>query len=306
MKVKIVIIAALVFGIPLNLKAQDQKTLLTQWGSIPLTCFGNNCNTSAKYKLTLNNWDDPYMWHATIGNQFKNQSQDFYAIPDQKPYPIFLTTGNDWGDDRMQYFKDFTVSGDRLQNSILIVNGMLYEVEQQKDKSWKVKYIYTKEKYNILKRFKKEKELAQIDHDKVVNDFIKAQQKELTAKTAAYKKQHAAYYQTFEKELGWVKQDLKEANAYRSKLAAEYAKNKGGCSRVTLVNSSSRTIYVATSGSNNPGTEIKPGSKTTWSCAYDGYIQTKTKKGCCEYVYKTTTTKVYTANSGCGKTVNLN
>jgi len=74
---------------------------------------------------------------------------------------------------------------------------------------------------------------------------------------------------------------------------------------VTFYNISGSTIYVGTSGSRNPGTKISAGGSASWSCSQDGYIQSITKSGG-STAYKSTSRKVYSANTSCGGTVNIN
>ncbi len=74
---------------------------------------------------------------------------------------------------------------------------------------------------------------------------------------------------------------------------------------VTLKNNSNSTIYVATSGSRNPGTSISAGGSASWNCKSDAYLQTITKTGNTS-AYSTTNTKVYSANSKCGGTMSVN
>ena len=83
------------------------------------------------------------------------------------------------------------------------------------------------------------------------------------------------------------------------------AEGASRASNVTLKNNSNSTIFIGTNGSNNRGTEIGPGRTATWSCKRDGYIQTVTKVSNTRS-FKSTTTKVYTANSGCGNTISIN
>ena len=73
---------------------------------------------------------------------------------------------------------------------------------------------------------------------------------------------------------------------------------------VTLRNKGSKKIYVGTSGSANKGTEIRAGGTASWNCDQDAYIMIETIKGS-TYSYRSSKTKVYTANSGCGNTVNV-
>ena len=74
---------------------------------------------------------------------------------------------------------------------------------------------------------------------------------------------------------------------------------------VTLRNNSSRTIYVGRSGCNNSATKISAGGTASWDCGRAAYIQVDTSSGG-QCAYKSTNRKVYSANSGCGKTVSVN
>lgn len=69
---------------------------------------------------------------------------------------------------------------------------------------------------------------------------------------------------------------------------------------VTLYNTSGSEIYVGRSGSNNPGTRVSAKSKSSWDCRRDAYIQTITNGA-----YKSTSRKVYSANTGCGSSKNI-
>jgi len=74
---------------------------------------------------------------------------------------------------------------------------------------------------------------------------------------------------------------------------------------VTIKNNSSRDIYVGRSGCNNSATKVRAGGTASWDCGRDGYIQIDTSSGG-QCAYKSTSTRVYSANSGCGNTVNIN
>lgn len=74
---------------------------------------------------------------------------------------------------------------------------------------------------------------------------------------------------------------------------------------VTLRNNSNSTIYVGRSGSKNRGTKIDAKSSAKWSCSQDAYIQVMTKSGGSN-AYSSTSKRVYSKNSGCGNTVNIN
>jgi hypothetical protein len=73
---------------------------------------------------------------------------------------------------------------------------------------------------------------------------------------------------------------------------------------VTLRNNSSKSVYVGTSHSSNRGTEVRAGSTASWNCSQDAYIQIETVRGS-TYTYAASSNKVYSANSGCGNTVNI-
>ncbi|MEP5341404.1 MAG: hypothetical protein ABJL44_04985 [Algibacter sp.] len=74
---------------------------------------------------------------------------------------------------------------------------------------------------------------------------------------------------------------------------------------VTLRNNSSSSVYVGKSGSVNRGTKISAGGTAKWNCHYDAYIQRHTIEGGSN-AYRSTSTKVYSKNIGCGKTININ
>lgn len=77
---------------------------------------------------------------------------------------------------------------------------------------------------------------------------------------------------------------------------------------VTLKNNSGSVIFVGKQDSDlttNKGTEISAGGTASWDCHYDAYIQRHSMKGGTN-IYTTTSTKVYSKNTGCGNTVNVN
>ncbi|WBX72415.1 hypothetical protein [Tenacibaculum retecalamus] len=66
---------------------------------------------------------------------------------------------------------------------------------------------------------------------------------------------------------------------------------------VTLLNTSGRDIYVGRGSSKNRGTKISAGGSAKWNCGQNAYIQVNGRS---------TNRKVYSKNSGCGKTVSVN
>jgi len=155
------------------------------------------------------------------------------------------------------------------------------------------------------------KELMAKDPEKLVRNYLK----EMKAKQDAY-----AMTTQDKKNLEILYNGAKADDAYAKKKNDEYWASKEGqailenrrraegasqADNVTLKNNSSSTIYIGSNGSNNRGTEIGPGRTAVWSCKRDGYIQTVTKVSNTRS-FKSTTSKVYTANSGCGDTININ
>lgn len=263
MKTKFIFLIAMVFSCMTMVNAQSQKELFKKWGDTDLTCFGSNCNSDAKYKMSLHDWDKPYMWYVTLGNQFKYQKANYYSVPEQQAHPTFLTSGSSWGDDKMKYFMKFTSQGGNYYTtSVLIIGDLLYEIEELKDHTWKVNYIFTKGRYKALQIFKlekKRKELAKIDHNKIVNDYLKKEKATLDAKTPAYKKANKAYFDRFSKEKGWANQDIKDSykELYRQRVGEA----------VRIVNNRRNTVFIGFKGRGSiPNNELKPGAYTTIKC----------------------------------------
>lgn len=84
------------------------------------------------------------------------------------------------------------------------------------------------------------------------------------------------------------------------------AKGYASKNEVTIKNNTNNTIYIASSGSRNQGTEITPGQSVSWSCSRDAYFQNKLKKDTNTSYYETTSRKAYSANSNCGGTKTIN
>ena len=174
-------------------------------GDSDLTCLGNNCNSAAKFKLSLNDWEDPYLRYVMITEKYTNKTYEekFYVVPEQQAHPIFLTNGTSFGEDDMIYYLVFkNQSETRYNSSIMIIDDLMYYMKQKDDSSWEVYKIFTKGVRKMLKQTlyiaKKSKELAKIDHDKAVNDYIAQQQPKLA--TVTYQKDHKAYLDRFEQE----------------------------------------------------------------------------------------------------------
>ena len=156
-----------------------------------------------------------------------------------------MTIGSDWGDDKMKYFLNFTShGGGYYRTSILIIDDLLYRIEEQEDHSWKAIDIYTKESYKgvkgMLQLEKKRKALAEIDHDKVVNDYLNKEKETLAAKTPAYKAEHKAYFERFKLEKSWANQDIQDGYAELHRQRVTEA--------VRIQNNKSYTVYIGFNG----------------------------------------------------------
>ena len=260
MKTKLGILLGVLLLTTFTLQAQNQREKFKEWGNVELTeLTGVEVGpATVKYQLTLNNWEDPYMWNAEFNNR------KFYAVPEQQAHPTFLTNGTDWGDEEMKYFLNFTSQGGGYYNkSILIIGDLLYFIEELQDHSWKVEEIYTKEAFKgvkgMLKLDKKRKELAKIDHDKIVNDYLKKEKEVLDTKTPAYKEKHKDYFERFKLEKGWANSDIEKSYEI---LHDQRVKNV-----VRIKNNKSTTVYIGFKGAGSvPNDEIKPGSEVTVEC----------------------------------------
>jgi hypothetical protein len=160
------------------------------------------------------------------------------------------------------------------------------------------------------------KKAMDIDLKKMVKDYLKAMKSKQNSYTLSSKDKA---------EIAMVKKSVKDHHAdikikndsiWRTpeyqRIRENNARAAGNAktNRVTLTNNSGRTIYIATKGlgmgSDNPGTELHNGHSTsTWDCKKSAYLQTRTKNGG-SISFKTTSVKVYSANSKCGGTVIIN
>lgn len=155
-----------------------------------------------------------------------------------------------------------------------------------------------------------------IDLKQMVKDYLKAMKNKQNSYTLSPKDKA---------EIAMVKKSVKDHHAdikrkndsiwntpEYQRIRENNARASGNAkrNRVTLTNKSGRTIYVATKGlgmgSDNPGTELHNGHSTSsWDCHKSAYLQTRTKNGGSNS-FKTTSVKVYSANSKCGGTVIIN
>ena len=157
--------------------------------------------------------------------------------------------------------------------------------------------------------------------NKMITDYLVAMKAKQESRTSAEKqKAENNYKKAKDRAIQAEKDEWAEAKRYNDSVRAtpehqdlERRKRQNEANYqaskrqndVTLRNNSSRAVYVGTSHSTNRGTEISAGGTASWSCSQDAYIQIETVKGS-TYTYKASGNKVYNANSGCGKTININ
>ncbi|EDM44462.1 hypothetical protein SCB49_05515 [unidentified eubacterium SCB49] len=167
--------------------------------------------------------------------------------------------------------------------------------------------------------------------DKMITDYLVTMKTKQNGRTATQKQSDSRIIKAKEEAVIAKKEAAKEAKAARDAEWAEAQKHNDSvkgtakwqeqnrrikqneanylgaqkASVVTLRNNSGSSIYVGKSGSVNRGIEIPAGGTGGWDCDYDAYIQKHTIKGGSN-AYRSTNTKVYSKNSGCGDTVNIN
>lgn len=157
------------------------------------------------------------------------------------------------------------------------------------------------------------KELQSQNLDKLITDYLvamKAKQDNRPSEQKQKDKNIIAAKNRGEQDIKRYNDSIKVTPEYKdlqrrkrqNELNYQASKSKN---TVTLRNNSELTIYVGKSGSRNPGTKISSGGTATWNCDTDAYLQNITKSGGSN-AYSTTKTRVYSANSGCGKTININ
>ncbi|RMB63475.1 hypothetical protein EAX61_03550 [Dokdonia sinensis] len=199
-------------------------------------------------------------------------------------------------------------------SSIMILDGSAKaeKKEKKKGKFWKkLKEAALNERPSGEGSSPEYKQLMAKNPEQLVRDYLKS----MKAKEDAYT-MTAQDKSNLKKLYDAAKADDAKAkkinDAYwaspegQAVLAARRRENgSSGGGSVTLRNNSNSTVYVGSSGSNNRGTKIAPGSTASWSCGRDAYLQQETIVGTTSS-YKSTSNRVYSANSGCGRTVNIN
>lgn len=154
------------------------------------------------------------------------------------------------------------------------------------------------------------KELQSKNLDKLITDYLVAMKAKQDARTAAEKRGDNNLEVAKSKGAEEIKRyndSIKATPEYKrmkdyQKFTAEMKKKND----VTLQNNSSKDIYVCFSSScANQGTRIPAGGTAAWNCDSDAYVVLAIKRGSTTS-YQGTERKVYTENTGCGKTININ
>lgn len=130
--------------------------------------------------------------------------------------------------------------------------------------------------------------------------ILKAKKDAITAKKDAKKAEKAArdaewaeakrYNDSVKATPEWQEKDRRIKQNEANYQAAQKA------NKVTLRNTSGRTINVCPQGMNSHDIEISAGGTGKWDCDTDGYLQVNGKA---------TNIKVYSKNTGCGNTINI-
>ena len=251
----------------------------------------------------------PYESVLTISKQYKS----FVAIGDY----VFVLYGAE--DDGVSFTKI---------DRVFIKNGALDATETEGKK----KKLSFKDKLLALSATKaggghfgpEHKALQNQNIKKLISDYLVAMKVKQNNRTSTELKKEnnvkIAKNKRIAKDVQSEKDEWAEAKRYNDSIRAtpehqdlERRKRQNEANykaaraqnNVTLRNNSNRTIYVGRNLSANRGTEVPAGGTADWHCDLDAYIQVHTIEGGSN-AYRSTKTKVYSKNSGCGKTISIN
>jgi hypothetical protein len=154
------------------------------------------------------------------------------------------------------------------------------------------------------------KYISTLNIDKIFNDYVAAmktkQASSLTTKDRADIAKIKYTREAGDEEIRMYNDSIKATPEYKRMLEnRRRAESASLQNDVTLYNNTGRTIFVGTAGSRNRGTEISAGGTVKWSCDRDAYLQIITISGGSN-AYSSTSTLVYSKNSGCGSKVTVN
>ncbi len=247
--------------------SQDQRTLFKEWGSgelTPIKFFGDRgseqlttAKNNVKHTLELYNQDKKYMWGVKLKKHFQSgvSTWNFLIHPSQQAHPTYLMSSAMF-DKKFKYYMKFGNKGTD-GTKLIIVGDYMYELAYDLNDKWKLANLYVKGKLGMMKFMKLAIKLNKLDHNKIVSDYLAKEEKELAAKTPAFKKNNSEYYITLMKEGGKADFDMKESQ--RIAYEARFGK------AARAYNGTSRTIWVGhkTGG----GTQkLKPGETATFRC----------------------------------------
>lgn len=260
---------------------------------------------------------------SETGRNFKISVMDYYGKVDS--YPNVMTIKNDQSDDGYMMIDDLLfVINDIPDNAkpklqyvsaiYIMVKDDVKKKETTGKKKKKIAGFMKKMKSKIetsIGRTPAYKRLTTINIEKKFNDYVEGMlAKQKRPKTSKDRNDLATIKGTKQAksdELKRYNDSVRASPKYQAMLANNRRANSANkASVVTLRNNGSSTIYVSKSTySSNPGTEIRANSTSRWDCTSNGYLQIKPANGGVNG-YTATSTLLYKANTGCGRTVNIN
>ncbi|UMB59487.1 hypothetical protein MHL31_10395 [Lutibacter sp. A80] len=268
----------------------------------------------------------------------KGETEMTVDISDEKiectgyPYESVIS-GEDWG---YHYYYvsigDYVFSLDGVSTKFATFKGISAvfikagaapaeaDVEKKEKKTKKKNSFFAKMKAlknEALGTFGPEyKEFTNKNLDKIITDYLVAMKAKQDGRTAAQKQSDENVAQLTKDKIAKEKaaSDASWAEAKkhndsvmatpewqelerRKKLNEANYQGAQKANKVTLRNTGGSTIYVCPQGMDTHEIEISAGGTAKWDCDTDGYLQVNGKA---------TNVKVYSKNTGCGNTININ
>lgn len=272
-----------------SLIAQDQKTLLKQWGEGPIQEYTVNGKKGSytyggvskdKTDLKLLKMDDPYLWGAKIEGipgMFNNEyhaDNNAHAVAMRHalvPHPSLTY--------HMRY-------DDRNEHRLVIVGDYMYMLEGWKSKDdYKIKKIFKKGRLKGMKLMKESfasiKKMAAVGHEKKLQAYLDKEYAIQKQKTPAWNKKNGKYLQALKDEaLDWKNQvddSYVKRNKDLAKRLAEKRRREGGGSSSSK-SSSGKTVKVKISNKGSHGNlrvywkEGGNWKSSGYSKGYSGYV----------------------------------
>lgn len=275
--------------VTVSLSAQDQKTLLKQWGEGPIqeyTVNGKKGNytyggvSKEKTDLKLLKMDDTYLWGVKIEGipgMFKNEfhaDNNAHAVSMRRalvPHPSLTY--------HMRY-------DEKDEHRLVIVGDYLYVLDGWKSKDdFHIKRIFKKGRLKGMKLMKESfasiKKMAAVGHEKKLQAYLDKEYAVQNQKTPAWNKKHAKYLQALKDEaVDWKNQvddSYKKRNKDLAKRLAEKRRREGGSSS-SGKSSSGKTVRVKISNKGSHGNlrvywkEGGNWKSAGYSKGYSGYV----------------------------------